>query len=378
MASSMELQINAFIMKLKRRQLPGTVETAQKTVELLRVVVSSQPRCTTSSLLEAVRDVGKRLVDASSELVVGNMVRRVMNVIREEDQQDSARGRDDQSDFDEDDDDGDGQEETLRDGGPKDSKLMRARSLASLLEYQTPAAGTAPSSSAAVSRKLKHNIIECMNELIFDLGNICSQIAEQASEHLHANEIILTFGFSTTVLKFLKTAKKRNIAAVVAEAAPYYAGHKMAKQLAAAGIQTTAISDSAIFAMMARINMVVVGASAVLANGGVIAQVGLHTVALAAKQHAVPFVVLTGLHKLSPEQPFDPAVTMNDVKSPGEILDFRTLENKASGQLHVTNPTYDYIPPSLVSLFITDGGGHCPSYVYRLLADHYSPEDYTL
>lgn len=129
MASSMELQINAFIMKLKRRQLPGTVETAQKTVELLRVVVSSQPRCTTSSLLEAVRDVGKRLVDASSELVVGNMVRRVMNVIREEDQQDSARGRDDQSDFDEDDDDGDGQEETLRDGGPKVSTVSRHRFL---------------------------------------------------------------------------------------------------------------------------------------------------------------------------------------------------------------------------------------------------------
>jgi translation initiation factor 2B subunit (eIF-2B alpha/beta/delta family) len=35
-------------------------------------------------------------------------------------------------------------------------------------------------------------------------------------------------------------------------------------------IQTTCITDSAVFAMMARANMVVVGAHAVLANGGML------------------------------------------------------------------------------------------------------------
>ena len=43
---------------------------------------------------------------------------------------------------------------------------------------------------------------------------------------------------------------------VVAEGAPDYGGHKLAKALAAAGISTTAIPDSAIFAMMARVNKV--------------------------------------------------------------------------------------------------------------------------
>lgn len=40
------------------------------------------------------------------------------------------------------------------------------------------------------------------------------------------------------------------------------------------------------------------GAHAVMANGGVIAPVGLNMVALAAKRHAVPFVVLSGVHKV--------------------------------------------------------------------------------
>jgi translation initiation factor eIF-2B subunit beta len=34
-------------------------------------------------------------------------------------------------------------------------------------------------------------------------------------------------------------------------------------------------------------------------------------VALAAKRHSVPFVVLVGLHKLSPLFPHDPDVTFN-------------------------------------------------------------------
>lgn len=42
----------------------------------------------------------------------------------------------------------------------------------------------------------------------------------------------------------------------------------------------------------------IVGAHAVMANGGIIAPVGLNMLALAAKKHAVPFVVLAGNHKV--------------------------------------------------------------------------------
>ncbi|XP_047159133.1 probable translation initiation factor eIF-2B subunit beta [Vigna umbellata] len=78
-----------------------------------------------------------------------------------------------------------------------------------------------------------------------------------------------------------------------------YQGHILAKELAARGLQTTVISDSAVFALISRVNMVIVGAHAVMANGGVIAPVGLNMVALAAQRHAVPFVVLAGSHKVS-------------------------------------------------------------------------------
>ena len=46
--------------------------------------------------------------------------------------------------------------------------------------------------------------------------------------------------------------------------------------------------------------------------------------------------------------------------------------------VHVPNPTLDYVPPELISLLVTDTGGHTPSYVYRLLAEYYTREDYRL
>ena len=47
--------------------------------------------------------------------------------------------------------------------------------------------------------------------------------------------------------------------------------------------------------------------------------------------------------------------------------------------LQVHNPSYDYIPPDLISLFLTD---HChgfiPSYVYRQLSEFYHRQDHEL
>ncbi len=66
---------------------------------------------------------------------------------------------------------------------------------------------------------------------------------------------------------------------------------------------------------------VLVGAHALLANGGVMAGAGNQLTAMAAKHHAVPFVVLVGLQKLSPLFPHDPSVSFNDYKvNPLRIL----------------------------------------------------------
>lgn len=45
-------------------------------------------------------------------------------------------------------------------------------------------------------------------------------------------------------------------------------GHDLATRLSSVGINTTLIPDSAIFAIMSRVNKVVIGTHSVMANGG--------------------------------------------------------------------------------------------------------------
>ena len=54
----------------------------------------------------------------------------------------------------------------------------------------------------------------------------------------------------------------------MAESAPFYHGQKLSVSLAEADIKTTLITDSAVFAMMSRVNKVIIGTHTVMANGG--------------------------------------------------------------------------------------------------------------
>ncbi|XP_027922432.1 translation initiation factor eIF-2B subunit beta-like [Vigna unguiculata] len=397
--------VNDFVNKLKKRKIEGSQATAKLTAELLRSVISQQRVPHTNqatALIHAVRAVGEQLIAANPvELAVGNIVRRVLHIIREEDLSlatAAMAGLGVSAESDDEDDE-------VRDENPVLSaaavaaaarSTLRPPSLQTLLEDTSDSAAAPHTSSSGGEsdgrsrsidkgsrvRKLKHDVIEAVNELIQDISTCYEQIAEQAVEHIHHNEVILTLGSSKTVLEFLYAAKEkqRSFKVFVAEGAPRYQGHILAKELASRGLQTTVISDSAVFALISRVNMVIVGAHAVMANGGVIAPVGLNMVALAAQRHAVPFVVLAGSHKLCPLYPHNPEVLLNELRSPSELLDFGEFSDcmdsaSGAGSLHVVNPTFDYVPPKFVSLFITDTGGHNPSYMYRLIADYYSADD---
>ncbi|KAG5227700.1 eukaryotic translation initiation factor 2B family protein [Salix suchowensis] len=380
--------VNDFLIKLKKRKIEGSQATARQAAELLRSVISQQRVPYTNqagALIDAVRAVGEQLIAANPvELAVGNIVRRVLHIIREENLSLATAAiaglnLSAASDGD-DDDDGERDEHTVLSAAAVAAaarSTLRPPSLQTLLEdmpesatipHTTSSGGDSEGKSKSAdkssrTRRLKHDIIEAVNELIQDITTV-----------------ILTLGSSKTVLEFLYAAKekRRSFRVFVLRVSR----HLLAKELVARGLHTTLITDSAVFAIISRVNMVIVGAHAVMANGGVIAPVGLNMVALAAQKHAVPFVVLAGSHKLCPLYPHNPEVLLNELRSPSELLDFGEFSDcldfgsgTGSPLLHVVNPAFDYVPPKLVSLFITDTGGHNPSYMYRLIADYYSADD---
>lgn len=97
--------------------------------------------------------------------------------------------------------------------------------------------------------------------------------------------------------------------------------------------------------------------------------------------------IAAGLFKLSPLFPHDPHVMFSKFESPAQSaprsLQSSTLRAGADGvceegRLYLPCPAVDYIDPEYIDLLITDTGGYTPSYIYRLLAEYYSREDYAL
>jgi translation initiation factor eIF-2B subunit beta len=110
----------------------------------------------------------------------------------------------------------------------------------------------------------------------------------------------MTIGYSKLILHFLKEAARfRKFQLILAENAPFYDGHQMAVELSKSGIETTVVTDSAVFAVMSRVNKVLLGGHAVTADGGLIALSGSHLVASAAKHHSTPVVVCASLYSMT-------------------------------------------------------------------------------
>mmetsp|Transcript_6735 Transcript_6735/g.11576 ORF Transcript_6735/g.11576 Transcript_6735/m.11576 type:complete len:364 (+) Transcript_6735:67-1158(+) len=354
--------IDSFATALKRREIVGSFSVAYRTAELMRGALSGRFG-SVQAALEFVRTAGKKLSAAQPlEVAAGNIVRRTLLIIREE-------------------------LATFQAGGgvdlpPETIKIPKAVPVqTSMLKYLMDE--TDEGARLDFSKPfgpVKNAILDAINELLEEIERTHDLIANQALEYIHSNEVIMTYGVSKTVERFLKAAakKRRTFEVIVAETAPYYRGHDVALKLSSedkergdVAISTTLIPDSNIFAMMARVNKVIVGTHAVMANGGLIMPSGGHLLATAARQHSVPFVVLTGLFKLCPLYPHDQD-QFNDLANPTHILDF---SEDIAESVDVLNPLYDYVPPELVSQFITNTGGHNASYVYRLLQELYHPSD---
>ncbi|XP_067027489.1 translation initiation factor eIF2B subunit beta-like [Acropora muricata] len=338
-------RIDSFISFLKQGQLHGSYNIATQTLQLLRRIVSQTRWSTAGELMQCIRTEGKKLANAQpTDSVVGNMVLRALKIIREE-YAGSLSGKTEEGETEE------SLHKLLMSGGPSTS------------DFNKPTHG------------LKTTVIDALNELLTELESSADNIAAQALEHIHSNEVIMTIGKSKTVEAFLKNAaRKRKFSVIVAEGAPFYKGQDLAKSLAQHGIETTVITDSAVFAIMSRVNKVFIGTHAVMADGGLRSIVGSHALALAAKHHSVPLIVCAAMYKLTPQYivSYDQD-SCNKFVAPHDVMKFS--EGNILSKIDVHSPVFDYIPSDLVNLCISNIGGYSPSYVYRLVSELYHADD---
>lgn len=148
-----------------------------------------------------------------------------------------------------------------------------------------------------------------------------------------------------------------SITVVANETRPLMQGARLtAWELIADGIPTTLITDNMSGFLMAtgEIDLVVVGADRVAANGDVANKIGTYMVAVLAARHRIPFYVAC------PWSTVDMATTCGDEivveeRSPDEVLGFGRTKWAPRG-VAVRNPAFDVTPAELVTAIVTDRG----------------------
>ena len=141
------------------------------------------------------------------------------------------------------------------------------------------------------------------------------------------------------------------------ETRPFLQGARLtAWELVRDGIQTTVIADNMAGALMrqGQVDLVVVGADRIAANGDVANKIGTYTVAVLAKEHGIPFYVAAPLSTVDLHTP-------DGSRIPIEERNEREVTHVGSNRLtpdgaQIRNPAFDVTPAQYVTAIITERG----------------------
>ena len=122
---------------------------------------------------------------------------------------------------------------------------------------------------------------------------------------------------------------------------------------------------------MSRVDKVILSAHGIMATGGIIAHSGALMIAHAAKANKVPVFVLGAMYKLTPLHPID-SLTYNELLSPSLI--FKDEEGDCQENITAVIPAYDYLPPKLVDLILTNQDGFTSENIYRAFNELYGKQ----
>jgi methylthioribose-1-phosphate isomerase len=175
----------------------------------------------------------------------------------------------------------------------------------------------------------------------------------------HCNTGPLACGQFGTALGIVQVAHhaEREVMVWVDETRPYLQGARLtAWELEQAGVPHTLIPDSAAGSLMrgGEVDVVLVGADRVAANGDTANKVGTYPLAVLAARHGVPFFVC------APTSSIDLATADGDgieieERPPEEVLRIRDQWIAPEGT-NVRNPAFDVTPAELITAIVTEEG----------------------
>jgi methylthioribose-1-phosphate isomerase len=267
-------------------------------------------------------------------------------------------------------------------GAPREAFLARVHALAELLGAARPtavnlrwaldrmvrAATATPGGGAALWERLQAEATDIWEE---DRA-MCRRIGEAGLPLLpdgaklltHCNAGALATGGIGTALApvYLAHDAGRRVEVFVDETRPVLQGSRLtAWELVHAGIPCTVIADGAAGSLMrqAKVDLVIVGADRIAANGDFANKIGTYSLAVLALHHGVPF------YCAAPSSTIDLALADGagipiEQRAPEEV---KTVAGRPIAPVGATalNPAFDVTPARYVTAFLTERGvEHAP------------------
>ena len=202
---------------------------------------------------------------------------------------------------------------------------------------------------------------------------MCRRIGEHGAQLIHDGSRVITHcnagalataGIGTALAAIYVAAEQgKRIAVYADETRPLLQGSRLTVwELARAGIPATVVVDSAAASLMraGEIDLCIVGADRIAANGDVANKVGSYSLAVAAHHHGIPFYVAAPVTTFDPATPSGADIIVEQ-RSPAEVApDFQDAP-----LVSVHNPAFDVTPAELITAIVSDRGVHQPPYDFR-------------
>ncbi len=186
-----------------------------------------------------------------------------------------------------------------------------------------------------------------------------SLIADHARILTHCNAGALATAGYGSALGVVRAAVEqgKQVSVLADETRPFLQGARLtAWELMREGIDTTVITDNMAGSLMrgGQIDVVVVGADRIAANGDVANKIGTYPVAVLAREHGLPFYVAAPTSTIDLSTPDGDHIPIEE-RSAREVTHYGSARLTPEG-VRVRNPAFDVTPHRLVTAIITETG----------------------
>ncbi len=238
------------------------------------------------------------------------------------------------------------------------AEVVAARPTAVNLAWAADRVAAAPDPLAAARRIADEDV--AVNRRLGAHGATLVEPGASVLTHCNAGHLACVgYGTALGVVRAAHERSGGHLHVFVDETRPVLQGARLtAWELQRSGIACTLVADVMAGRLMAggEVDLVVVGADRVAANGDVANKVGTYGLAVLAHHHDVPFYVAAPASTIDPATP-DGAAIVIEQRSAAEVTEVGG-HRIAPDDVAVRNDAFDVTPAALVTAWITEHGVH--------------------